>query len=111
MYRPLPEGFYIADSGIEGQGLFTSKPLKKNQLVGIVRYVIRMHAFVEVFRTPLGGFGNHSEEPNCVTMEETPMLGVEDVLSYVLLYTLRPVEAGEEITWTYTLYDPKEGMS
>jgi len=45
-------------------------------------------------RTPLGGFINHSEDPNCVIIN----MGQER-----FLVTVRPISAGEELTVYYTL--------
>ena len=47
-------------------------------------------------RTPLGGFGNHSDDPNCFKLlmdPETWWIGAS-----------RDIEPGEELTWSYTLY-------
>jgi SET domain-containing protein len=90
MYRPLPEFLTIKESHIEGLGLFTTERIKEGTLLGI------SHRFIqkELVRTPLGGFYNHSETPNCHT---------ESTLWAVRLFTLRDIEAGEEITARYEL--------
>ena len=48
-------------------------------------------------RTPLGGFINHSEEPNCV------LILTQDWDDYRIynLYTLQKIHMGEEITLNY----------
>jgi len=61
MYKPLPSGLIIKDSGIEGQGVFTTRDLSVGCNLGESHYQIDE----ELIRTPLGGFINHSEEPNC----------------------------------------------
>ena len=53
-YNPLPSGLTIADSGISGQGLFTTRRLVMGTLLGISHYRIDE----EYIRTPLGGFMN-----------------------------------------------------
>ena len=49
----------------------------------------------ELYRTPLGGFINHSEKPNCQKIE---------VDNKWYLQTLRDIKKGEEITLKYTFY-------
>ena len=61
-YKPLPYGLVIADSGISGQGLFTTRKLVRGTHLGESHY--RLDG--ELIRTPLGGFINHSDEPNCL---------------------------------------------
>ena len=59
-YNPLPSGIIVADSGIAGQGLFTTRRLVMGTLLGISHYRIDG----EYIRTPFGGFIKHEEEPN-----------------------------------------------
>jgi len=60
-YNPLPSGITVADSGIAGQGLFTTRRLVMGTTLGISHYRIDG----EYIRTPLGGFINHADKPNC----------------------------------------------
>ena len=70
-YHPLPAGLTIADSGISGQGLFTTRNLVAGTELGISHYRIEG----ELIRTPLGGFINHSETPivNEIKLELNPI--------------------------------------
>jgi SET domain-containing protein len=52
-------------------------------------------------RTPVGGFINHSDEPNCFKQESPE----ESVITYYSLVTNRDIEIDEELTLTYTLYN------
>ena len=52
-------------------------------------------------RTPLGGFINHSETPNC---EIKRFDGT--IVSH--LFPIKPIKAGEEITLKYTMYSVDE---
>ena len=89
-YRPLPDGLTIKHSNIEGLGLFTEVDIPEGVELGV------SHWFIEddIHRTPLGGFYNHSNEPNCYTKN----LGV-----CAMLITKRDIKAGEELTATYTI--------
>ena len=67
MYRPLPDGLTIKNSPIEGLGLFATKDIKKNTFIGLTH--VRDEQFENKYiRTPLGGFYNHSNEPNVIRM-------------------------------------------
>ena len=104
MYRPLPEFVTIRDSSIHGRGLFATERIPSGKWIGVI-YVKAPHWIPSdlphniqhgYIRTPLGGFGNHSDDPNCVKFE---------------LYNLwwisagRQIEEDEELTWKYTLYN------
>ena len=51
-------------------------------------------------RTPLGGFYNHSEEPNCLLKENK----LEGGTNIKVLTVSRDIEIGEELTCFYTFY-------
>ena len=96
-YKPLPDYLIIKDSSIDGQGLFTTEKIKAHALIGVTHHP-RKESEDGHIRTPLGGFGNHSDDPNCfkLLMEESGdwWIGAS-----------RDIEPGEELTWTYTLYN------
>jgi len=96
MYKPLPDYITIKASPISGQGLFASEKIQANTLIGIIHHP-RKESEDGYIRTPLGGFGNHSDDPNCfkLLMEgDTWWIGAS-----------KDIEPGEELTWQYTLYD------
>ena len=101
MYKPLPQDLTIKSSDIEGLGVFSSIFLRKEQYLGIT------HVFMgtQIVRTPLGGFINHSETPNCERRDNTEFGGCK------ALWISRNIEAGEELTLTYTMYDPTSPAS
>ena len=67
MYRPLPDGLTIKNSPIEGLGLFSNIDIKINSFIGVTH--IRDEQFENKYiRTPVGGFYNHSNEPNVIRM-------------------------------------------
>ena len=67
MYKPLPKQLTIKNSAIEGLGLFATENIKKNSFIGVTH--VRDEQFENKYiRTPIGGFYNHSNEPNVMRM-------------------------------------------
>ena len=67
MYKPLPNQLTIKNSPIEGLGLYAKEDIKKGTFIGITH--IRDEEFENKYiRTPIGGFYNHSNEPNVMRM-------------------------------------------
>jgi len=67
MYKPLPKQLTIKKSHIEGLGLYATEDIKKNSFIGVTH--IRDEQFENKYiRTPVGGFYNHSNEPNVIRM-------------------------------------------
>ena len=96
LYKPLPDSVTIKESPISGLGLFATERIPQGTLIGITHYV-NEHSENGVIRTPLGGFGNHSDTPNCFK------LLMEDTIWYIGANI--DIMAGEELTWSYTLYE------
>ena len=93
-YKPLPNNLTIQKSDIDGLGIFATKDIKKNINLGVMHHITE---FNNVIRTPLGGFINHNNTPNCKTFYEGRLISI---------ITLTDIKAGEEITLKYTMYDP-----
>ena len=137
MYRPLPDGLIIKKSPIEGLGLYSTKDIKDNTFIGVT------HIFDEKFennyiRTPLGGFYNHSNEPNIQRMitnilpklkfgDQAPPINDKSEITniegsredmypklyarFMYMISIRDIKAGEELTANYKLYTyPKTGV-
>ncbi len=100
MYRPLKDFLTIKESKIEGLGLFATKDIPNGTSLGISHYSITGSPLM---RTPLGGFYNHSDDPNC---EKTIMQF--DKGHYFILDAIKDIKAGDEITVSYTFYKPSE---
>lgn len=95
-YNPLPSYLKIKSSKINGQGLFTEKDIQKSTVLGITHVKNKSKTFIHgVVRTPLGGFLNHSDEPNC-KLYETPM--------GFYLSTTEDIKTEDELTVTYKWY-------
>jgi len=97
-YRPLPEGLTIKASNIDGLGLFTEKAIEKNTELGSTHFWCGCSS--RWLRSPLGGFINHSEDPNCHLMKEYNFSGAMELI----LHTLNDIEEGEELTLDYRKY-------
>jgi SET domain-containing protein len=95
-YLALPDGLVVHKSKIHGHGIFTTKSLPANHDFGITHVADTrfQHGYI---RTPLGGFVNHSETPNCefILHKDT-----------IIFRTLRKIEKGEELTARYFWYKP-----
>ena len=94
MYKPLPSFLIIKESEIHGLGLFSLRDIPALTVLGITH--VKDDRFEDGYiRTPLGGFYNHSDNPNCESFE---LSGVR------YLRTIKRVRAAEELTSHYTLY-------
>ena len=99
LYKPLPEGLRIEKSKIQGFGLFTLFFLKAGTNLGTSHIKIKD----ELIRTPLGGFVNHSDDPNC----EKIKLQTDNYFKYNLV-AIKDITGGDELTVKYTFYDIKK---
>tara|TARA_B100000029_G_C17035874_1_gene764022 strand:+ start:166 stop:594 length:429 start_codon:yes stop_codon:yes gene_type:complete len=137
MYKPLPKFLTIKKSPIEGLGLYATENIKANSFLGLTH--IRDKDFENGYiRTPLGGFYNHSNEPNVrrVVSDELPKLKYGDLIDdslditkipdgkanrenlypnvegkYMFIVSIKDIRAGDEITANYNLYTyPKTGV-
>jgi len=95
-YRPLPSCLTISQSGIEGLGLFAKENIKKDVNLGI-SHIYHVDFEDSHIRTPLGGFVNYSDNPNCKVSQTVD--GYE-------LSTIKEIKSGEELTLKYNLYNP-----
>ena len=105
MYKPLPHGLFIYESSLDGQGLHTNVKLAEDTNLGLSHVELGKL----ILRTPMGGFINHSDTPNCIktmSLKTTKLPDEEKGPKCILwnLSTLRDIEAGEELTVQYTFY-------
>ena len=105
MYKPLPESVTIKTSKVNGLGLFANQKIMQGTNLGMTHLKIGD----TIFRTPLGGFINHANEPNCVKAELR--MTDEDTKGHKYDYkkwnliTTQNIEEGEELTLRYTFYN------
>jgi len=102
MYKPLPESVTIKKSGIHNLGLFANQKINKATNLGTTHIKIGD----TIIRTPLGGFINHSNTPNCnkavVRMPTIDTLLLDKKWNLV---TMEDIKKGEELTLRYTFYN------
>ena len=137
MYRHIPDSLTIKRSPIEGLGLYATKDIKPNAFIGLTH--IKDKNFENGYiRTPLGGFYNHSNEPNVrrVISNHLPKLKCGDLINsslnafkipdgdasrenlypnaegkYMFLVSIKEIKVGDELTANYNLYTyPKTGV-
>ena len=114
-YRPLPDSLTIKESGLSSKtgrrelGLFTTQDIPKGTCLGITHYYLDFDAVPDmsgdshkIVCTPLGGFINHSEVPNCKLLQDITTTPVE-----WQLHTLNDIKKNEELLLTYTQYNPE----
>jgi SET domain-containing protein len=96
MYRPLPPYLTVKSSSVDGLGLFSTELIKKSTNLGI-SHVYDKFWDNGYIRTPLGGFINHSDTPNCKISKEG---------RYLYIITNTDIIEDTELTIKYNLYDP-----
>ena len=62
MYKPLPDSLTIKTSKVNGLGLFAKEAIPQATNLGMTHLDLGKL----ILRTPLGGFINHSDIPNCI---------------------------------------------
>jgi|TARA_Y200000002_G_scaffold346757_1_gene321529 SET domain-containing protein len=93
-YKPLPPFVTIRPSWIDGLGIFATHEIKKGTELGVSHIEIGD----ELHRTPFGGFINHADKSNCEKIK---------VNNKYYIKTTEDIYPNNELTLTYTLYQPK----
>jgi len=98
VFNPLPKELTLGESEIHDIGLFAKEDIKRGHAFGICHLQIGK----ELYRTPLGGFINHSDKPNCTKS----MFRINNGTNYKTwrLFATEDIESGDELTLTYTFY-------
>ena len=100
MYKPLPDSVTIKSSSIHELGLFAKEGIGQGTNLGMCHLKIGD----TLFRTPLGGFINHSNDANCVKAEMRMTNEKFDYKKWNLI-TSQDVKKGDELTVRYTFYN------
>ena len=103
MYKPLPKELRLGFSDIHGIGVFTKQFIPVATNFGTTH----LQFGKTLIRTPLGGFLNHSEDPNCEKVK-LKFSNEDKQPGYIFnkwnLVTLKDIKEEEELTLTYTFY-------
>ena len=105
MYTPLPDSLTIKTSRVNGLGVFAKEVISQATNLGMTHVEIGE----TILRTPLGGFINHANNPNCIkvkllmTNHDDPKLKF-DYKKWNLV-TIKDIKKDEEITLKYTFYN------
>ena len=103
MYKPLPDNVRLGFSDIHDLGLFAKDGIAQGANLGMTHVQISD----TIVRTPLGGFINHKDNPNCEKVK-LRFTSEDKQPAYHFnkwnLITLRDIKEGEELTLKYTFY-------
>ena len=90
-YQALPNQLHVKNSPIAGQGIFAKENVPAGHELGM-SHIIHND---EIYRTPLGGFINHSDDPNCQKYPKD---------QFYFIKTIKEIREGEELFLNYTFY-------
>ena len=105
-YKALPECVEVKTSEGKGHGLYAAIDIPAGSYLGITHLsLIKEQQDLmgrDYVRTPLGGFINHSETPNCALVrhprpDRPKLLGVG-----THMWAILPIKKGTELTCFYT---------
>ena len=91
-YTPLPDNLELRPSEIHGYGVFALEDIPAGEMLGLSHI-----QSPELIRTPLGGYINHSMNPNCIRILEG---------NRWYLQSIADISDGEELTLMYKGYKP-----
>ncbi len=97
-YKPLPDCLTIGQSQIDGLGLIATKDIEAGKCLGRTHICVNIRRTQEWIRTPLGGFINHSDTPNCMKFLEGNKYYIK---------TIKKIGWGNELFLKYTFYEVK----
>ena len=112
MYKPLPSNLTIHNSAIHDSGIFAKENIPEQTDLGMTHVELGKL----ILRTPLGGFLNHSDTPNCVKssslltrqqwnhLSDLPDEKYNHNFKQWNLLTIKNIKKGEELTLKYTFY-------
>jgi len=111
-YRPLPKEVRLGFSDIHDIGIFAKQDIAEQTDLGMTHLELGKL----ILRTPLGGFLNHSNTPNCIKksflltrqqwnhLQDLPNEKYNHDFKQWSLITIKNIKEGEELTLTYTFY-------
>ena len=103
MYKPLPDNLRLGFSDIHDIGLFAKEDIP----IGTNFGMSHLQFGKNIIRTPIGGFINHANDPNCIKVE-LRMTNEDNITFHYKkwnLVTIKDIEPDEELTLKYTFYN------
>ena len=97
-HSPLPDEVYIEKSPIHGMGIFTKVDIVKGHEFGVSQVADKRFDNGYI-RTPLGGFINHSYEPNAELYDDDDTIRMR---------AIKDISKDTEITVNYAPYYSEE---
>ena len=101
MYKPLPKELRLGFSDIHDIGVFAKEAIPRTTNLGMTHLQFGKN----LIRTPLGGFLNHNDDPNCEKVKLKFTNDKNFPFNKWNLVTLKDIKEGEELTLEYTFYD------
>ena len=99
-YKPLPKELRLGFSDIHDIGVFAKEDIPRATSFGMTHFQIGDI----LMRTPLGGFLNHSDHPNCEKVK-LKFKKPDYMFNKWNLIILEDIKEGEELTLKYTFYN------
>ena len=99
-YKPLPKELRLGFSDIHDIGVFAKEDIPQGTNFGMTHFQVGKN----LMRTPLGGFLNHKDNPNCEKVK-LKFTKPDYMFNKWNLITLEDIKEGEELTLTYTFYN------
>ena len=93
-YQALLNILEVKESDVAGQGVYAKEVIPKDTILGVSHVIMDD----EIHRTPLGGFINHSDKPNCMKYLEGNKYYIK---------TTKKIGRGKELFLKYSFYEVK----
>jgi len=104
MYKPLPKALRLGFSDIHDIGVFAKEAIPQGTNFGMTHFQVGKN----LIRTPLGGFLNHKDNPNCEKIKLKFNTEDDPDRPYNFnkwnLIAIKDIKKGEELTLHYTFY-------
>ena len=84
----------VKESDVAGQGVYAKEDIPKDTILRVSHVIMDD----EIHRTPLGGFINHSDKPNCMKYLEGNKYYIK---------TTKKIGWGNELFLKYSFYEVK----
>ena len=105
-YKALPECVEVKISEGKGHGLYAAIDIPAGSYLGITHLTLATQQIEYIkrnyVRTPLGGFINHSETPNCALLRHPRPNKPKELGIVTHMWAILPIKKGSELTCFYT---------